>query len=472
MESFQIYCGGRFIETDQILEIRNPFSGETVARTWLAADREFELALDAAGLAKLPMKRMPVFERYRILSFISRELENQKAEFAGLISLEAAKPLRYALVEVERSVQSFSVAAEECRRLPQEYLSLDWTPAGNSKEGLLRYYPLGIVAGISPFNFPLNLAVHKIAPAIASGCPIVLKPSSTTPLSILFLAKILDKSGLPPGAVSILPMDRKTGNQLVTDERISLLSFTGSPLVGWEMKKQAGRKKVVLELGGNAGVIISKGANLEVAATKCTGGGFSYSGQVCIHTQRIYVIQDLFEEFALKYVQKVLQLKKGDPLDPATEISVMIDLDNALRVESWVQEALAGGARLLCGGKRTGSYFEPTILTNTLESMQVCKAEVFGPVVILEPVKGFEEAVLKINSGNFGLQAGVFTDSIQEMNFAFSELEVGGVIINDVPGFRMDHMPYGGVKDSGSGREGIRYAMADMMEPRLMVKNS
>ncbi len=472
MESFQIYCGGRFIETDRILEIRNPFTGETVARTWLAADRELELAMNAAGLAKLPMKRMPVFERYRILSFISRELENRKAEFAGLISLEAAKPLRYALAEVERSVQSFSIAAEECRRLPQEYLSMDWTPAGNRKEGLLRYYPVGIVAGISPFNFPLNLAVHKIAPAIASGCPILLKPSSTTPLSTLFLAKILDISGLPPGAVSILPMDRVTGNKLVTDERISLLSFTGSPLVGWEMKKQAGRKKVVLELGGNAGVIISKGANLEVAATQCTGGGFSYSGQVCIHTQRIYVIQDLFEEFALKYVQKVLQLKKGDPMDPATEISVMIDLVNALRVESWVQEALSGGARLLCGGKRTGSYYEPTILTNTLDSMLVCKAEVFGPVVILEPVTSFEEAVLKINSGNFGLQAGVFTDSIREMNFAFSELEVGGVIINDVPGFRMDHMPYGGVKDSGSGREGIRYAMADMMEPRLMVKNS
>lgn len=470
-KTYEIYCAGKFIATPQTLAVHNPFNGNLVSTTYLAGDAELEEAVTAAANVAEELRKIPSFKRYNILKQISEAMLTQRQWIAGLICLESGKPIRYALGEVDRSIQTFAVAAEESRRLPAEYISIDWTPAGTGKEGFVKYFPVGIVAGIAPFNFPLNLAVHKIAPAIAAGCPIILKPSSLTPLSTLFLARIIDKTELPKGAVSILPMNRQTGNKLVTHERISLLSFTGSPEVGWKMKRDAGRKKVVLELGGNAGVIVSHGADLDAAVAKCVVGGFSYSGQVCIHTQRIYVLQDLFEAFAGKFVEKVQQLKPGNPLDPETDMAVMIDLPNAERVESWVNEAVASGAKILAGGKREGSFMQPTVLTGTREEMQVCSSEVFGPVVVIEPVATFEEAIMHINSGRFGLQAGVFTDSLSEMNQAFDQLHVGGVIINDVPTFRVDHMPYGGIKDSGLGREGVKYAMMDMLEPRLLVKN-
>lgn len=471
-QTFEIYCVGKFISTSAKHSVINPYDGSEVATTFLAGDAELDQAIKAAEKVSEELRNIPSYIRYNILKQISEELFLLRQQFAELITLESGKPIRYALAEVDRSIQTFVVAAEESKRLPKEYMSIDWTPAGAWKEGFVKYFPVGIVAGIAPFNFPLNLAVHKIAPAIAAGCPIILKPSSLTPLSTLMLAQIIDHTDLPKGAVSILPMNRETGNKLVTDERISLLSFTGSPEVGWKMKSDAGRKKVVLELGGNAGVIVSHGADLEAAVAKCVVGGFSYSGQVCIHTQRIYVLQDLFEVFAGKFVEKVQQLKPGNPLDPETDMAVMIDLPNAERIESWVNEAVAAGATILTGGKREGSFMQPTVITGTHEFMQVCSAEVFGPVVVIEPVETFAEAIKRINSGRFGLQAGVFTDSISEMNQAFNELQVGGVIINDVPTFRVDHMPYGGVKDSGLGREGIKYAILDMMEPRLLVKNS
>ena len=290
-QTFEIYCGGKFIQTSNILEVKNPFDNSKVAKTFLAGVPEFELAISAAQSVEEELAAIPAYIRYKVLKQISEELFAQRQQFAELITFESGKPIRYALAEVDRSIQTFSVAAEESKRLPSEHIQVDWTPAGVGKEGILKYFPIGIVAGISPFNFPLNLAVHKIAPAIASGCPIILKPSSLTPLSTLMLAQIIDRTALPKGAVSILPMDRQTGNKLVTDSRISLLSFTGSPEVGWKMKSEAGKKKVVLELGGNAGVIVSHGADLELAAAKCVVGGFAYSGQVCIHTQRIYVLE-------------------------------------------------------------------------------------------------------------------------------------------------------------------------------------
>ncbi len=468
---YKIYCAGNFITTTKKHLVKSPYNIDQVATTFLAGETELDKAIVTAENSKTELLSLPAYKRYSILKHISEELFSLRQQFAELITFESGKPIRYALAEVDRSIQTFIVAAEESKRLPKEYMSLDWTPSGNGKEGILKYFPVGIVAGISPFNFPLNLAVHKIAPAIASGCPIILKPSSLTPLSTLMLAQIIDRTDLPKGAVSILPMDRQTGNKLVTDERISLLSFTGSPEVGWKMKRDAGNKKVVLELGGNAGVIISHGSDLDTAATKCVAGGFSYSGQVCIHTQRIYVIRDLFEAFLKLFVEKTKLLKPGDPLDPSTDMAVMIDEANALRVENWVNEAVENGATILTGGKREKSYMPPTVLTGTHETMRVCAAEVFGPVVVIEPVDSFAEAIRRVNSGRFGLQAGVFTDSISEMNEAFNNLQVGGVIINDVPTFRVDHMPYGGVKDSGSGREGVKYAILDMMEPRLLVKN-
>jgi len=470
-KTFKIYCAGNFITTAQNHSVINPYDGSEVAKTFLAGEAELNQAIEAAGKVSDEMANIPSFARYSILKQISEELLALRQQFAELITLESGKPIRNSLAEVDRSIQTFIVAAEESKRLPAEYFSIDWTPSGEGKEGLVKYFPIGIVAGIAPFNFPLNLAVHKIAPAIAAGCPIILKPSSLTPLSTLMLAQIIDKTVLPKGAISILPMNRETGNKLVTDERISLLSFTGSPVVGWKMKRDAGNKKVVLELGGNAGVIVSHGSDMNSAVTKCVAGGFSYAGQVCIHTQRIYVLHDLFESFAQKFLEKVKLLKQGNPIDPTTDLTVMIDETNAERVENWINEAVSSGANILTGGKRENSLIQPTVLTNTKETMQVCSAEVFGPVVVIEPVHTFTKAVERINAGRFGLQAGVFTDSISEMNLAFNQLKVGGVIINDVPTFRVDHMPYGGIKDSGLGREGVKYAILDMMEPRLLVKN-
>jgi len=466
----EIYVAGRFIKTARELKVINPFNGQLVETTYLAGQPELGLAISAALGARQSMKDIPSYKRYEVLMHIRNRLTERRDEFGRTLMLESGKPIRYALGEIDRSIQTFTVAAEEAKRLPGEHLSLDWTPAGERKEGIVKYFPVGVVAGISPFNFPLNLAVHKIAPAIAAGCPIIVKPSSTTPLSTLLLAQIIDETDLPEGSISILPMDRETGNSLVTDPSIALLSFTGSPEVGWKMKADAGKKKVVLELGGNAGVIVTQSSDLNVALSKCLIGGFSYSGQVCIHAQRIYVHKDIFQEFSNRFSALIRQLHIGDPYSPETEFSSMIDEANAIRVETWVNEALKGGARLVCGGKREGSLYAPTVLTNTNPAMRVCSEEVFGPVVTLESYENFDDVVRLMNHTRFGLQAGVFTNNIDEMNKAFSELEVGGVIINDVTTFRVDHMPYGGIKDSGQGREGVKYAMMDMLEPRILVK--
>lgn len=457
--------------TRDFIPVRNPYDATLVAEVARAGKAELERAIRAAETASEVIAGLPTYEKFRMLSGISLKITENRAQLARVLSLESAKPWRYALGEIDRAAQTFLIAAEEAKRLPREYIDLDWTPAGAGKEGLVRWFPVGLVGGISPFNFPMNLAVHKIAPAIAAGCPIILKPSSSTPLSTLELARIIDKSGLPKGTVSILPMDRETGNQLVTDERIKLLSFTGSPEVGWKMKSMAGKKKVVLELGGNAGVIITPTADIDQAARKCTQGGFFYSGQVCIHTQRVLVHRSLFRPFAERMVSLIQALKYGDPLDSDTDVSVMIDEENAIRVEQWVNEAVQEGAEVLYGGKRNGVWYPPTLISGTQPQMKVCALEVFGPVVTLDPYDDFEEAVSRINSGRFGLQAGVFTDSIHEMNRAFAGLRVGGVIVNDVPTFRVDHMPYGGVKDSGLGREGVLYAIRDMMEARILVRN-
>lgn len=471
MEEFQIYCGGEFLKTASIHQVKNPYDNTIVGQTYLGGIKELEKAIKKAQMVELEMKNLPSYLKYEVLMQIANTLKSQREEAAKILCLESAKPIKYALGEIDRAIQTFIVAAEETKRLPKEYIDLDWTPAGEKREGLVKYFPVGLVAGISPFNFPMNLAVHKIAPAIAAGCPIILKPSSSTPLSTLFLAKIIDQTALPKGAISIIPMDRNTGNQLVTDDRFKLLSFTGSPDVGWKMKNEAGKKKVVLELGGNAGVIVKNSSNIDDAVQKCVVGGFAYSGQVCIHAQRIYVQDAIFDEFAKRFMEKIKNLKVGDPKNPLTDISSMIDEANAKRVERWVQEAVDEGAEILIGGKREGFYYPPTVLTKTSHKMKVCSLEVFGPVVTLERFSLFDEAIAKVNESDFGLQAGVFTDQLSEINKAFDMLEVGGVIINDVPTFRVDHMPYGGIKNSGIGREGVKYTILDMMEARILVKN-
>ncbi len=469
MTDYPIYLAGQFQTTSTPLPVISPYSGQCVYQTYSAGPAEFETAVTAAQAAQITMQELPVFERYRILHQVSVGILTHREEFATIMAREAGKPWKTALTEVERAAQTFSVAAEEAKRLPGEVLSLDWHPSAIHKDAIVKYFPIGLIAGISPFNFPLNLVAHKIAPAIAAGCPMVLKPASKTPISALLLANLIHEAGLPHGALSVLPMDRATGNLLVTDPRFKLLSFTGSPEIGWQMKRDAGKKKVVLELGGNAALLIDKDADVALAANKAVTGAFAYAGQSCIHTQRIYVEASLFDSFVKEFCAKMATLKSGDPELATTDISAMINEGHAKRIESWVDEAVANGAILLAGGKRQGSFYAPTALTNTLNSMNVCKWEAFAPVVVIEPFTDFKEAVEAINASSFGLQAGVFSFDNRKIRYAFENLHVGGVIVNDVPTFRADHMPYGGVKDSGLGREGPKYAIFDMLEPKILV---
>lgn len=471
MNVYEVFCGGEFLKSSAEHWVYNKYTGQRYASTFLADADLLNNALEKAQKAVVPCRELTSCEKFSALRFISDELEKNKKRLAEVLCVESGKPIRYALGEIERAAQTFLIAAEESKRLPKEYMSLDWTSNGKNKTGIVNYFPAGIVAGISPFNFPLNLAAHKIAPAIAAGCPIILKPASTTPLSTLELAKIIAQTDLPAGSVSILPMDRKTGNLLVTDDRIQVLSFTGSPAIGWELKKQSGKKKVVLELGGNAGVIVCKGVDVEKIIAKCMMGAFSYSGQICIHAQRFYVHTELFDAFTNKMIEETKKITAGDPLNENTLMSVMIDEENAARVENWVNESVKQGAQVLCGGIRNGAWYEPTILTGTTTKMKVNCEEVFGPVICIEKYEGdIKHAVQKINDSKFGLQCGIFTDSIEELDYTFLNADVGGVLHNEVPTLRFDQMPYGGVKESGLGREGVKYAIRDFMEAKVLVK--
>lgn len=469
MQTFQIYAGGEFV-TGEAFTVHNPHTGEGVAHASKATEAIYEQAVRKAQEARAALKAMPSHKRYDVLQHIAARLKQERETLGTLLAREAAKPLKYALAEVDRSIQTFTVAAEEAKRLPKEYISLDWTQPGGGREGLVKYFPAGLVAGISPFNFPINLAVHKLAPAIATGCPIVLKPASSTPLSSLFLARIIAETELPKGAVGILPMDREFGNRLVTDERFAVLSFTGSPSVGWKMKEQAGKKRTVLELGGNAAVIVSDAVELDAIMPKCVNGGFAYQGQVCIHAQRFFVHHTLMDAFTEKLADAVQKLRFGAPDSADTDFSAMIDRDNADRITEWTAEAEQAGAELLLKPRQEGNFIHPVIITGAGKGMKVYDEEVFGPVVTINPFRTFGEAIELVNDSKFGLQAGVFTDRHSEVELAFNGLETGGVVLNDSPILRLDHMPYGGVKESGLGREGVKYAMLDMLEPRILVK--
>ena len=471
MTAYPLYLAGEFCSTATPLAVFSPYSGNCVYQTFSAGAAELETAIAAAQAAQHALQELPAYERYRILQAVSAAILEHRQEFALIMAREAAKPLKTALYEVERSAQTFLVAAEEAKRLPGEVLSIDWHPSAAGKDAIVKYFPVGLVAGISPFNFPLNLVAHKLAPAIAAGCPIILKPATKTPISALLLARLIHDAGLPAGGLSVLPMDRQTGNQLVTDPRFNLLSFTGSPDIGWQMKRDAAKKKVVLELGGNAALLIDKDADLAAVSSKAVTGAFSYAGQSCIHTQRIYVEAGLFDAFVAEFCRKAAQLRIGDPELPDTDFSSMIDENNAKRIESWVDEAIAAGAKCLLGGKRAGAYYPPTILTNTHKDMKVCQLEAFAPVVLVEAYTDFKAAIALINDSSFGLQAGLFSFDSRKIHYAFQNLHVGGLIVNDVPTVRADHMPYGGVKDSGLGREGPKYAIYDMLEPKLLVND-
>ena len=456
-KNYNIYSAGKFITTNHILEIINPFDQSLVATTYLADESILNEAISAALTIKEELSNLSSQKKQDILQQISNEIYENRDYLANILSLESAKPLKYALAEIDRSAHTFLIAAEESKKIPTETIVLERIFGAEKREGIIHYFPIGLIAGIAPFNFPLNLAVHKIAPAIASGCPIILKPASRTPLSCLELAKIIDKTELPKGAISILPMDRETGNILVTDERFKLLSFTGSPDVGWKMKSKSGKKKIVLELGGNAATIITQSADLKDALPKSLMGAFAYSGQICIHAKRFIIHSSLYQNFIDELKIATLALKFGNPLDETTDVSNMIDEANAIRVESWINKAMLQGAKLICGGKRIGSYVEPTILTQCNNTMKVYAEEIFGPVICINSYEIIEEAIQQANNTKFGLQCGVFTNDQVELDKCFKQLEVGGVIHNHVPTIRYDQMPYGGIKDSGLGREGVKY---------------
>ncbi len=471
-EEFPFFLAGQPVRTDRRLEVRNPFDNNMFAATSLAGDDEFERAAASAVDSAEVMRRLPAYERAAILAKTSAAIKRERESIATTLAKEAGKPIKDALIEADRAVMTFHVASEEARRIGGEVIPMDLAEHGKGRFALTRRFPIGPVAAISPFNFPLNLTAHKLAPAVAAGNPIVLKPATKTPLSALNLARLLLESGLPPGAISVLPMERKTGDRLVSDERFKLLTFTGSSPVGWGMKARAGKKRVILELGGNAGVIVDDSADLELAAKRISVGGFAFSGQSCISVQRVYVHSAVYDAFALRLTALVKGLKIGDPLDPATDLGPMIDAGEAERIDTWVREAVASGAQVVTGGRRLGdALYEPTILSNVPADAKVCAQEAFAPLVVLARFTDFNDALREINRLTFGLQAGVFTGNLERALRAFDEIETGGVIINDVPTYRIDHMPYGGVKDSGLGREGPRYTIEEMTELKLLVIN-
>jgi glyceraldehyde-3-phosphate dehydrogenase (NADP+) len=465
-----IYVAGRWVESDDPLVIANPADeAHPAGSTFHATPEQYETAVAAAVEAFEVTRTLPAYERGRILREISAGIKARREEIASLLSTEAGKPIRDALVEVDRAVLTFRLGAEEAERMVGEVIPLDLMASSKGRVGFTRRFPAGPVAAISPFNFPLNLAAHKLAPAIAAGCSIVLKPPSKDPLTMLTVGEIIDGVGLPEGAVSILPMSRELGDRMVADERFKVLSFTGSPSVGWRMKERAGKKKVVLELGGNAGVIVDRNSDLDWAVKRILVGAFSYAGQVCISVQRMFIHDDIRDAFMTKFIAGVRGLKLGDPSDPSTDLGPMVDGTAAARTQRWVDEAVALGGRVLAGGKADGTFFQPTVLENVPVSAQVCSNEAFAPVAVVFGFSDFGDAIRQVNDSFFGLQTGVFTNDLGNAWRAFNELEVGGVIVNDVPTYRIDHMPYGGVKDSGQGREGLRWAIEDMTEVRIMV---
>ena len=465
-----IYLAGRWVDSPDVLVVDDPARpNEPAGATYKATAEQYEAAVTAAAAAFTETRRLPAFERSAALRHVSAGIAARREEIGRLIATESGKPIRDSLAEVDRAVLTFRVASEEAERIGGEVIPLDLNPASRGRTGIVRRFPIGPIAAISPFNFPLNLAAHKIAPAIASGNPIVLKPPSKDPLTMLTVAEILAETGLPAGSVSVLPMSRELGDRMVSDDRFKLLTFTGSPAVGWRMKERAGKKRVVLELGGNAGVIVDRSAELDWAVRRVVTGAFSYAGQVCISVQRLFVHEAIWEDFIHQFVEAARGLKVGDPLDPRTDVGPMVDGAAVERTKAWVGEARSMGGQLLLGGTAEGLYYSPTILTDVPRETRVWGLEAFAPLVVVEPFGDFGEAVRRVNESAYGLQAGVFTNDLAHAWSAFEELEVGGVIVNDVPTYRIDHMPYGGSKESGVGREGVRYAIEDMTELRIMV---
>ena len=465
------FFDGKWQTEGASVELRAPSDRRLLARIVQARREHVEGAIQAASDAFEVTRKLGAYERQRALREVAAGLAQRREEFARTLALEAGKPLKAARVEVDRAVFTFTIAAEESTRIYGDWLPLDLQASAAGRWAIVRRFPVGPLATITPFNFPLNLVAHKWAPAMATGCTLVHKPAPQTPLCSLLLAELVERAGWPAGGLNVLPVAVEDAEPLITDDRLKMLSFTGSAAVGWELKKKAGKKHVTLELGGNAGVIVHRDADLDQAAERSAVGGFAYAGQTCISVQRILVQRGVFEKFLQTFLAHVKKLKLGEPLDESTDVGPMISEAAAARALRWVEEAAAEGAQILCGGKRTGAMMEPTVLTGTGPLQRVNCEEVFAPVVTVESYHEFADALRQVNDSPYGLQAGVFTRDAKLLFQAYEELRVGGVIAGDAPSFRIDHIPYGGVKDSGLGREGLRYAMEEMTERKILVMN-
>jgi len=463
--------GGMWVEGGNYFEVRNPYTNEVLAKVPEASPEDVKTAVAAARKA-FEEEKLAAYRRSEILENTSRSIAENKEEFARIISLESGKPIRTSRAEVDRAVLTFKFAAEDAKRVGGEIVPMDVAPGYENHFGFYIREPVGVVAALTPFNFPLNLAAHKVAPAIAAGNAVVLKPASATPLCALKLGETLMEAGLPPGLLNIVTGKGSTvGEALVSNEGVNMVTFTGSPPVGRRIKQLAGMAKVTLELGSNSATIIDESANLEMAVPRCITGAFSFSGQVCISIQRLYVHRNIYEKFLADFIPKVSELKIGDPLSEDTDIGPMISEDAARRVQAWIREAERDGAKVITGGRRDGRIIEPTVMTDVNPDMKIMCLEAFAPVVSIVKFEKFEEAIEMVNNSIYGLQAGVYTQNVANAFKAIKELHVGGVMINEIPTFRADHMPYGGVKESGVGREGVRFAIEEMTNIKMVSFN-
>ncbi|HZX11440.1 MAG TPA: aldehyde dehydrogenase family protein [Acidobacteriota bacterium] len=471
MKEYKLLVNGNWESGAEKREIKSPFDGKVVAEVHFADKSQMENTVDQAHKAFNKTKVMSSGERSQVLEQISNEIKNREKELAESIVLGAGKPIKSARVEVSRAVNTFKIAAEEAKRINGEIIPLDLMPQTEKRWGFVRHFPIGVIAGITPFNFPLNLVAHKVAPALASGNTFISRPASQVSLTDLILADIIKNTDYPAGGFNAVPCGYKAAEALIEDKKVKMITFTGSPDIGWELKKRAHKKMVTLELGGNAAVVIEPDANLDYALPRTVLGAYAYSGQVCISIQRVYLHEKIYDRFMSDFIDSVKNLKMGDPMKETTDVGPMINLEAAKQTEEWLEEAINSGARIVCGGKRDGNMFEPTVITDCKPDLRISWLEAFAPVAVVYKYKDFEEALKEVNNSIYGLQAGVFTSDLNKAFRAYEELDVGGVIVNDIPTFRIDHMPYGGIKESGFGREGLKYAIEEMTEMKLMALN-
>ncbi len=471
MKMTPYFLAGEWKSGKAAIDVRSPYNNRLVGKVAAANADVFSTAIAKADQAFATTRKLPSYEREAACRFVADQLEKRSEEFARLMSLELGKAIRESRLEVARAVGVFRLSAEEAKRVGGEIIDLDWTKGSEGRFGLVRRFPLGVIGAITPFNFPLNLIAHKIGPAIASGNCMVLKPASKTPLIALRLCEILEKCGYPKGAISILPGNSEAARPLLDDPRVKLITFTGSDIVGWWIKQNAGQKPVVLELGGNAGVIVADDADLDFATTRLLFGAFGVAGQSCISVQRIYVSGKVYPKFLRLFKAKVARLRVGNPLDEKTDIGTLVDKEAVTKTVQWIKEAVAHGAKVLIGGKARNLSMQPTVLTDVKRNSPLCSREAFAPVAVVEKYKRFEDAVAQVNNSIYGLQAGVFTNRLNHIMHAYREIECGGVVINDVPTYRADQQPYGGMKNSGLGREGVRYAIEDMTAVKILSVN-